>query len=134
MLFLVWGTRHGSLSRGGARFRVRDNSWYFCLVFVIAPPPPPGRRGQNTCKIRPFSGRLVFSRALMHAGWRMHKKLKKCFLLKKLRRFQQKNRKTDRTRLRARTNLGTLTYDTEEVRPPPEPNQICLPSEIADDM
>ena len=39
MLFLVWGTRHGSLSRGGARFRVRDNSWYFCLVFVIAPPP-----------------------------------------------------------------------------------------------
>ena len=74
MLFLVWGTRHGSLSRGGARFRVRDNSWYFCLVFVIAPPPPPGRRGQNTCKIRPFSGRLVFSRALMHAGWRMHKK------------------------------------------------------------
>ena len=74
MLFLVWGTRHGSLSRGGARFRVRDNSWYFCLVFVIAPPPPPGRRGQNTCKIRPFSGQLVFSRALMHAGWRMHKK------------------------------------------------------------
>ena len=39
MLFLVWGTRHGSLSRGGARFRVRIILGIFALFSSLPRPP-----------------------------------------------------------------------------------------------
>ena len=117
-LVLVWGSLYcfecgGSLSRGGGVVLGSGIVFlFFPLVFGSAPPC----RGQNTCNIRPFLGRPLLSRPLMHVGWLVRATKKRGTSTKKTPKISKKWSPAASDTVKGLCiNIRTFAYGTEEV-------------------